>query len=79
MITNNPRVWALQILRLLDDAPTPQKMAEAGFAAFRARLSSDAAASRLVDFLDKLSPGPAIGDAILRQAPRQGACLVVPD
>jgi hypothetical protein len=47
VLSNDPDVWAEAILRLLDDAEARQAMADAGGRAFRARLSTAAAAARV--------------------------------
>ncbi len=59
--------WVAAVSGLLSDAAARQAMADAGFAAFRSRLSVDAAANRVAEVLGKL-PGSDRPEPIPRAA-----------
>ncbi len=63
VMSDDPGIWADEIINLLDNATARQQMADAAFAAFSARLSREAAASRVLavlsDVMDPQASGPA--------------------
>jgi hypothetical protein len=51
VVSNDPDVWIDSICALLDDTGRREAMADAAFAAYRAQLSTEAAADKVGDFL----------------------------
>jgi hypothetical protein len=66
ILSNDPAVWTIAVARLLDDAVSRQSMADAASAAFRDRLSTDAATREVDAALRELLAG---GQACERASP----------